>query len=68
VARDFAPVVQAEAVLVWTFGTFVGGGNYYDYAKGRLHERWESTGTLSTVGRGFADLQRAAAVTPAPSE
>ena len=68
VARDFGPVVQAEAVLVWTFGTFVGGGNFYDYGKGRLHERWESTGTLSTVGRGFADLQRAAAVTPAPSE
>ena len=58
VARDFASTVRAEAVLVWTFGTFVDGGSFYDYMRGRLHERWAPGGRLSTVGQGFADLQK----------
>jgi hypothetical protein len=57
VARDFAAAVRAEAVLVWTFGAFVDGGNFYDYMRGRLHRRWDSTHRLSTVGQGFADLE-----------
>jgi hypothetical protein len=57
VARDFALAVRAEAVLVWTFGSFVDGGNFYDYGRGRLHRRWESGGGLSAVGQVFADLQ-----------
>ena len=57
VTRDFAPVVRAEAVLVWTFGTFVHGGNFYDYIRGRLHRRWDDNRQLSTVGQGFAGLQ-----------
>ena len=58
VARDFAAAVRAEAVLVWTFGAFVDGGNFYDYMRGRLHRRWDSNHRLSTVGQGFADLQQ----------
>ena len=57
VTRDFASTVRAEAVLVWTFGTFGQGGNFYDYIRGRLHQRWEADGRLSVVGQGFADLQ-----------
>jgi len=57
VARDFATVVRADAVLVWTFGSFVRGGSFYDYIRGRLHQRWDADGRLSTVARGFADLQ-----------
>lgn len=55
-ARDFAAAVRAEAVLVWTFGTFVEGGSYYEYMRGRLDERWAAAGRLSAVGRGFADV------------
>jgi hypothetical protein len=59
VTRDFAPVVRAEAVLVWTFGAFVPEGSFFDYMRGRLHRKWEAGGRLSVVGRGFADLQSA---------
>jgi hypothetical protein len=57
VASDFAGATRAEAVLVWTFGTFVEGGNLADYGKGGLAARWQSARRLSAVGRGFADLQ-----------
>ncbi len=57
VADDFAQVVQAEAVLVWTFGSFVPEGSYYDFIRGRLHQHWEPGAELSAIGRGFAELQ-----------
>jgi len=58
VADDFARVVDAETVLVWSFGSFVDGGNFWDFVKGNLHVSWEASGELSVVGRGFAELQR----------
>ena len=56
-ARDFARTIDAETVLVWTFGAFVPGGSFWDFVRGSLHERWEAGGgELSIVGRAFADL------------
>jgi hypothetical protein len=57
VAADFARVVDAETVLVWTFGSFVPGGNFLDFGKGKLAERWGEGQTLSRVGQAFAGLQ-----------
>lgn len=56
VADGFARVVDAEAVLVWTFGTFVPGGSFWDFGKGGLHSRWGDGQQLSIVGQEFADL------------
>jgi hypothetical protein len=58
VAADFACVVDAQTVLVWTFGAFVPGGNFLDFGKGKLSERWGEGQTLSFVGQAFAGLQR----------
>jgi hypothetical protein len=58
VAADFARVVDAEAVLVWTFGAFVPGGNFLDFGNGKLAERWGEGQSLSPVGRAFARLRR----------
>jgi hypothetical protein len=67
VASDFAGATRAEAVLVWTFGSFVGGGSLADYGKGRLAARWQSAHGLSAVGRGFADLQAGPALPSPPA-
>lgn len=53
----FAGVVQADTVLVWSFGTFVPGGSYWDFGRGELAERWKVHRELSVVGRTFAELQ-----------
>ena len=56
-ARDFARTTDAETVLVWTFGTFVPGGSFWDFIRGNLHDRWEASGgNLSVVGQAFAEL------------
>lgn len=57
VAADFARVVDAETVLVWTFGAFVPGGNFLDFGKGKLSDRWGEGQSLSLVGQAFAGLQ-----------
>ena len=59
VVNTFAQHTHAEAVLVWTFGAFIPGGNYYDFVKGRLHQLWDQGGRLSVVGQEFAALQAA---------
>ena len=58
IANDFAQVVEAETVLVWSFGSFVEGGNFWDFVNGNLHVPWEAHGKLSVLGRGFAEFQR----------
>jgi hypothetical protein len=56
VAADFARRTDAEAVLVWTFGTFIPGGSFWDFGSGRLQRRWEENRQLSPVGETFAEL------------
>jgi hypothetical protein len=56
-ASRFAGVVEADTVLVWSFGTFVPGSSFWDFGRGRLAERWEASRELSVVGHTFAELQ-----------
>ncbi len=56
-SSDFARVTDAEVVLVWTFGSFVPGGSFWDFGKGRLAERWRANRELSPVGRALAEVQ-----------
>jgi hypothetical protein len=58
VTDGFARHTRAEAVLVWTFGAFVPGGSFWDFGKGRLHERWAGTQRLSPVGEAFQQVAR----------
>lgn len=55
VAASFAQSTRAEAVLVWTFGTFVPGGSFWDFGNGNLAERWRQNPGLSTVGKAFRE-------------
>jgi len=59
-AASFAQRTEAETVLVWSFGTFIPGGSFWDFGRGRLDWRWRDTGELSLVGRTFAELSEAA--------
>jgi hypothetical protein len=56
-SSGFAGVVEADTVLVWSFGTFVPGGSFWDFGRGKLAERWEARRELSVVGRTFAEVQ-----------
>lgn len=54
-SADFAKTVNAEAVLVWTFGSFAPGGSFWDFVRsGRFKERWGSGDRLSEVGEEFS--------------
>ena len=53
VTDGFAQRVGAETVLVWTFGTFVPGGSFWDFGNGRLASRWDRHPQLSIVGEAF---------------
>ena len=52
----FAGHVEAGAVLVWTFGSFVPGGNFWDFGNGRLQKLWGDGARLSEVGHEFSRL------------
>lgn len=56
-ASRFAGVVQADTVLAWSFCTFVSGGSFWDFGRGKLAERRQAHSELSVVGRTFAELQ-----------
>jgi hypothetical protein len=48
--------VDAEAVLVWSFCTFVPGGSFWDFGSGRLQQKWGDGSRLSLVGQTFKTL------------
>jgi hypothetical protein len=54
--KDYAQATDAETVLVWTFGTFVPGGSFLDFGKGKLRTRWGDGQELSLVGQTFAEF------------
>ncbi|MBI4862790.1 MAG: hypothetical protein HY815_21385 [Candidatus Riflebacteria bacterium] len=58
---DYAAAIDAEAVLVWTFGTFVPGGSFWDVGSGRLGRRWQAAPHPSLIGRTFSELAAAGA-------
>jgi len=58
VSRDFAQVVDADAVLVWTFCSFVPEGSFWDFGSGRLKKKWANGGGLSLVGRTFQQIAK----------
>ena len=58
VTADFARVTDADAVLVWSFCTFVPGGSFWDFGSGRLRRKWGDGAHLSLVGQTFLDLSR----------
>jgi len=58
VAADFARVTDADAVLVWSFCTFVPGGSFWDFGSGRLRKKWADGTQLSLVGQTFLELSR----------
>ena len=60
VSRDFARAVDAETVLVWTFGTFVPGGSFWDFGRGKLRQKWGAGGRLSVVGEAFRSVSASA--------
>lgn len=56
VTDGFARRAQAEAVLVWTFGTFVTGGSFWDFGSGRLGERWAQSKQIPAVADAFRQV------------
>lgn len=53
----FANHTEVEGVLVWSFGTFIENGSFFEFFRpGRLADRWHGREKLSTVGRAFANL------------
>lgn len=53
----FADQTEAGGVLVWSFGTFIEDGSFFEFFHpGRLADRWHGSEQLSSVGRAFADL------------
>jgi hypothetical protein len=56
VVLDYARVVDAEAALVWTFGSFVPNGSFWDFGNGRLQAKWGNGSRLSIVGQTFREL------------
>jgi hypothetical protein len=56
VTRDYARVVDAEVVLVWSFCTFVPGGSFWDFGNGNLQRKWGEGRRLSLVGETFRNL------------
>jgi len=65
-AADFARRVEAEAVLVWTFGTFVPRGHLLSFGRGQLRERWGRGDRLSPVGEAFLKAQTRALAPGSP--
>ncbi len=56
VLPDFARVVRADTVMVWSFCTFVPGSSFWDFGGGRLSRLWQGGERLSLVGQTFADI------------
>lgn len=65
-AHDFGKAAGAEAVMVWTFGTFAEGGSFWDFMlAGAYARRWQERG-LSVIGKEFQRLAEPAQSGDAP--